>query len=127
MEPKKYQIVPTVVETYFRDSFNSEPSLITLPLITSEGFETITAKMEEVWSTNFFFDKKLFKFEGLCRNPSSTSLLYYRKSEDENTYKIVFVYEKQNEDTIVFMANSLRKYEIISNENFNITRTQGEN
>lgn len=124
MQEKKYQIVPSVVEDYFVESFNNQPCYMTLPLITKDGFDMISKNMVDVWVTNYFFDKKVFKFEGLMKSPQSPTLLYFAKSEDETTYKIVFLYDKSQEDAIIFMMNSLIKYQILNNESFNNTRTE---
>lgn len=99
------------------------PSSITFPLITNEGFETLS-NMEKVWTTDYFYDKKLYSYEGLIKYKDSDMFIYYQKSESESTYKLVFLFRENSKDSVVFIVNSLTKFNVKNYENLNNTRVQ---
>jgi hypothetical protein len=120
---KKYQLVPTSVENYIMSKYSFVPSSITFPLITNEGFETLS-NMEKVWTTDYFYDKKLYSYEGLIKYKDSDMFIYYQKSESESTYKLVFLFRENSKDSVVFIVNSLTKFNVKNYENLNNTRVQ---
>lgn len=120
---KKYQLIPISVENYIISKYSFVPSSITFPLITNEGFETLS-NMEKVWTTDYFYDKKLYSYEGLIKYKDSDMFIYYQKSESESTYKLVFLFRENSKDSVVFIVNSLTKFNVKNYENFNNTRVQ---
>jgi hypothetical protein len=120
---KKYQLIPTSVENYIISNYSFVPSNITFPLITNEGFETLS-NMERIWTTDYFYDKKLYSYEGLIKYKDSDMFIYYQKSESESTYKLVFLFRENSKDSVVFIVNSLTKFNVKNYENLNNTRVQ---
>lgn len=115
---KKYQIVPSIVEKYIMDLYNFIPSTITSGLITQEGFDSFK-NLKNVWTTDFYLDKKLYTYEGLLKYPESNIFVYYYKSKDENTYNIIMLYEETSKDSVIFTLHSLTKYKVQNYENIN--------
>jgi hypothetical protein len=120
---KKYQIVPLSVESYISLNYGFIPSSLTFPLITKEGFDTLI-NLERVWSTDFYLDKNLYTYEGLMKYKDTEIFIYYQKSETESTYKLVFLFKEDSKDSVVFIINSLTKFNVKNYENINNGRVQ---
>jgi hypothetical protein len=120
---KKYQIVPLSVESYISLNYGFVPSSLTFPLITKEGFDTLI-NLERVWSTDFYLDKNLYTYEGLIKYKDTEIFIYYQKSETESTYKLVFLFKEDTKDSVVFIINSLTKFNVKNYENINNGRVQ---
>ena len=120
---KKYQLVPTSVENYIISNYSFVPSSITFPLITKEGFETLSS-LQRVWTTDFYYDKNLYSYEGLIKYKDSDMFIYYKKSDSESTYQLVFLFREDSKDSVIFIVNSLTKFNVKNYENLNNTRVQ---
>lgn len=120
---KQYQLVPTSVENYIISNYSFAPSSITFPLITKEGFETLSS-LQRVWTTDFYYDKNLYSYEGLIKYKDSDMFIYYKKSDSESTYQLVFLFREDSKDSVIFIVNSLTKFNVKNYENLNNTRVQ---
>lgn len=120
---KKYQLVPTSVENYITSKYSFVPSTITFPLITKEGFETLSS-LERVWTTDYYYDKNLYTYEGLIKYKDSDMFIYYKKNDSESTYQLVFLFREDSKDSVIFIVNSLTKFNVKNYENLNNTRVQ---
>jgi hypothetical protein len=120
---KKYQIVPISVENYISSNYGFIPSTLSLPLITKDGFNTLIG-LEKIWSTDFYYDKNLYSYEGLIKYKDTEIFIYYQKSETESTYKLVFLFKEDSKDSVVFIVNSLTKFNVKNYENINNGRVQ---
>jgi hypothetical protein len=120
---KQYQLVPTSVENYIISNYSFVPSSITFPLITKEGFETLSS-LQRVWTTDFYYDKNLYSYEGLIKYKDSDMFIYYKKSDSESTYQLVFLFREDSKDSVIFIVNSLTKFNVKNYENLNNTRVQ---
>ena len=115
---KKYQLIPLEVENYIRLNYSFMPSVITFPLITMDGFETLES-LKKIWTIDYFTNKKIYTFEGLLKYNDTDIFIYYRKSENENTYQLVFIFNESSKDSVIFIINSLTKFNVKDHENFN--------
>lgn len=120
---KQYQLVPTSVENYIISNYSFVPSSITFPLITKEGFETLSS-LQRVWTTDFYYDKNLYSYEGLIKYKDSDMFIYYKKNDSESTYQLVFLFREDSKDSVIFIVNSLTKFNVKNYENLNNTRVQ---
>lgn len=120
---KKYQLVPTSVENYITSNYSFVPSSITFPLITKEGFDTLSS-LERVWTTDYYYDKNLYSYEGLIKYKDSDMFIYYKKNDSESTYQLVFLFRENSKDSVIFIVNSLTKFNVKNYENINNTRVQ---
>jgi hypothetical protein len=115
---KKYQIVPNDVEKLILDYYRFFPSLMGLPIITFEGFSTLN-HLKKIWTIDFFDNKKISNLEGLLKYNDTNVFVYYQKIENEDYYKIIFLFEESSKDSVIFIINSLTKYNVKDYENFN--------
>ena len=120
---KKYQIVPYSVENYITTTYNFLPSIITFPLVTKDGFESLST-LEKIWTTDYYYDKTIYSYEGLIKYKDSDVFIYYQKSDTESTYKLVFLFKEDSKDSVIFIVNSLTKFNVKNYENINNTRVQ---
>lgn len=116
-------MVPISVENYIISNYNFFPSTLSLPLITKDGFNTLTS-LEKLWSTDFYYDKNLYSYEGLIKYKDTDIFIYYQKSESESTYRLVFLFKEEMKDSVVFIVNSLTKFNVKNYENINNGRVQ---
>jgi hypothetical protein len=120
---KKYQMVPISVENYISSNYGFIPSTLSFPLITKDGFNTLIG-LEKIWSTDFYYDKNLYSYEGLIKYKDTDIFIYYQKSESESTYRLVFLFKEEMKDSVVFIVNSLTKFNVKNYENINNGRVQ---
>jgi hypothetical protein len=120
---KKYQLVPISVENFIISNYGYIPSTLIIPLVTKEGFETFS-NLEKIWSTDFYYDKNLYSYEGVIKYKDTNMFVYYRKSESESTYQLVFLFKEEMKDSVVFIVNSLTKFNVKNYENINNGRVQ---
>jgi hypothetical protein len=72
---KKYQLVPISVENFIISNYGYIPSTLIIPLVTKEGFETLSS-LEKIWSTDFYYDKNLYSYEGLIKYKDTDMFVY---------------------------------------------------
>lgn len=105
---EKEEIPNHVIERYkitFKESL--QPNIVRTKNITSDGVNTLIEKNKLIWSKSNY-DKSFTHIEGVVLWGSSEVIVYFKKIDNENTYKIYIL--TNNLEKINMLLVGLNKF-----------------
>jgi len=110
MEEKIEFKIPEHVIDYFIKEYNTYPSIIRIDNVTKDGFDALQSKNENIWFDKYIKNNKETFLDLLINYGNNKIMIYLKKVENENTYKVfIFTYSHSN-DSIYLLLKGLNKF-----------------
>jgi hypothetical protein len=110
MEEKIEFKIPDHVIDFFISNYQKYPSIVNTRNISKEGLSKLTEKNNIEWSKSFFDGKKHYYNEGLIKYGNNKILMYFKKLEHENVFKLNILYSLEDNEHLNFLLVGLNKY-----------------
>ena len=107
---EKEKEIPQHILDYCKETENSvlEPNIIRTRNITKLGLDTLMEKNILEWSSSIHYDDVYNYMEGLIRWGKNNVWLYFKKIDNDSTYKL-YILTFKNQD-VVMLLRGLNKY-----------------
>ena len=104
---------PDLVFEIYKTKNELIPSIIETEYYTRDALQVMLKKNNLLWSNKKFNGYETVYNEGLIEFNETTTLFYFVRKIDEDTYKFFCLCEESSTDSIVFYINQLKKYKTI--------------
>jgi hypothetical protein len=111
-QPKK-EGIPKRVKKVVKKFGYSDLSIIEDGYYSNEILNEIIEKNKLRWFYDMYIGNTLTKKEGLIQFNSETIYLFYKRREDESSYKFYFALYPDSKDSLTFYLNTIKKYKLI--------------
>jgi hypothetical protein len=110
---KKTEKIPEDIIKISREILGFFPSIIETDFYTIDLLNNVLKTNKIVWSEKYFNGVNTIYNKGLIKLESNI-LIYFKKREDENSYKFFCLLHEESTDSIVFYFNQHNKYKTIT-------------
>jgi len=114
VDNKDKQVVPEEVVSLVKTYTDSYPSILETDYYTSDSLQTILQKGKLMWHNYALKGKTIEKREGLVEYSQREIYIYFKKRDDESTYKYFVLSSADSLDSVVFLFHNLQKFKTIS-------------
>ena len=106
---EKEQEIPQHILDYYKSTNDSvlNPTIVRTRNVTKLGLDTLIEKNGLEWSTSVFQDTYNY-MEGLIRWGKNSVWLYFKKIDNDSTYKLYILTNK--DQNLTMLINGLNKY-----------------
>ena len=106
---EKEQEIPQHVLDYYKSTNDSvlNPTIVRTRNVTKLGLDTLIEKNGLEWSTSIF-DEVYYYMEGLIQYGKTPVWFYFKKIDDDSTYKLYILTNK--DQNLTMLLNGLNKY-----------------
>lgn len=111
---QKTELVPEEIFKFSQDYLGFFPSVIETDYYVLDGLVQILKGNKIIWSEKYFNGINTIYKKGLISLESNKILIFFKKREDENSYKFYCLLQEDSTDSIVFYFNKLKEYKTIT-------------
>ena len=106
---EKEQEIPQHILDYYKSTNDSvlNPTIVRTRNVTKLGLDTLIEKNGLEWSTSIF-DEVYYYMEGLIQYGKTPVWFYFKKIDDDSTYKLYILTNK--DQNLTMLLNGLNKY-----------------
>jgi len=105
--------IPDKIIKLSQDILGFYPSIIETDYYTIEAIRSVLSKNRILWSNKYFDGETTIYNNGVIQFKNNI-LFYFRKRENENSYKFYCLSNEDSKDSIIFYLNQLKKFKTIS-------------
>ena len=111
----KTDIIPEDIIKMSKDILGFYPSIIETDYYTIDALKTILNKNTIIWSNKHFDGKTNTYLNGVIEFKDNNNMLFYfKKRDNENTYKLYCLSKEDSTDSIIYYLNQLKQFKTIS-------------
>jgi hypothetical protein len=107
--PKEKISVPIELLSLVQNRIDTYPSVLETEYYSSESLSTLTKKGKLVWYKYGLWGKTLDKQEGLIEYSKNAIYIYFKKRDNESSYKYFVLSNSDSLDSIIFLFHNLQK------------------
>jgi hypothetical protein len=107
--PKEKISVPIELLSLVRNMIDTHPSVLETEYYASESLSTLMQKGKLIWYKYGLSGKTLDKQEGLIEYSKNAIYIYFKKRDNESSYKYFVLSNSDSLDSIIFLFHNLQK------------------
>ena len=102
--------IPEDILKLSKDILGFYPSILETDYYTIDALKIILKKNSIIWSNKYFDGKTNTYLNGIIEFKGNDKMLFYfKKRENENTYKLYCLSKEESTDSVIFYLNQLKK------------------
>jgi len=110
MNPKEKITIPQEVLSLAQNGIDNYPSILETEYYTNESLVTLLQKGKLSWYNYDLKGKVLVKKEGLIEYSKNQIYIYFKKRDDESSYKYFVLSNSDSLDSVIFLFHNLQKF-----------------